>query len=124
MGATSRNFSENEFKCKCCGQNKMRQETVNRLQQLRDAYGKSITITSGYRCPAHNLAVAKTGGTGPHTTGQAIDIACQGADAYQIMKLALQLGFTGIGVSQKGTGRYLHLDDLTVGFPRPTVWSY
>jgi hypothetical protein len=35
----------------------------------------------------------------------------------------MELGFTGIGVQQKGTGRFIHVD-LTVGQNRPTVWSY
>jgi len=37
--------------------------------------------------------------------------------------LALELGFTGIGVQQKGTGRFPHLDTLEEP-PRPNVWSY
>jgi zinc D-Ala-D-Ala carboxypeptidase len=36
--------------------------------------------------------------------------------------MALEAGFTGIGVQQKGTGRFLHLD--TLENLRPTVWSY
>jgi hypothetical protein len=36
------------------------------------------------------------------------------------------MGFTGIGIAQKGEGRYVHLDDLpsVEGQPRPTLWSY
>jgi hypothetical protein len=42
------------------------------------------------------------------------------------MRLALAKGFTGIGVQQKGGGRFIHLDNLPngPGQPRPTVWSY
>jgi hypothetical protein len=36
--------------------------------------------------------------------------------------IAMEAGFTGIGVQQKGTGRFLHLDTLE-GDLRPTVWS-
>jgi zinc D-Ala-D-Ala carboxypeptidase len=40
--------------------------------------------------------------------------------------LALEQGFTGIGVSQKGAIRFIHVDDLpdAPGQPRPTIWSY
>jgi hypothetical protein len=43
-----------------------------------------------------------------------------------VLKLALEAGFTGIGVAQKGSGRFMHLDDLLndEGQPRPTIWSY
>ena len=43
------------------------------LQPMREAYGKSIIVTSGYRCPALN---AKVGGskTSQHMRGQAADI--------------------------------------------------
>ena len=40
---------------------------------------------------------------------------------------ALVVGFTGLGVKQKGEGRFLHLDDLGTGehtVPRPALWSY
>lgn len=82
-----------------------------------------MIMTSGYRCPEYNK---KRGFTQTHATGQAADIACDREHAFLIMKLALALGFTGIGVQQKGTNRILHLDDLdeALGRPRPTVWSY
>jgi zinc D-Ala-D-Ala carboxypeptidase len=39
------------------------------------------------------------------------------------LRLAFKLGFTGIGVQQKGSGRFIHLDTMEGG-TRPTVWSY
>jgi hypothetical protein len=51
-----------------------------------------------------------------------------GADALELVALALAYGFTGIGVNQKGAhdGRFIHLDDLdnAPGQPRPCIWSY
>ncbi len=63
---------------------------------------------------------------GAHASGYACDIGVRGADALQIIGIALQLGFTGIGVNQKGSGRFIHLDILngTPQRPRPTIWSY
>lgn len=43
------------------------------LDPLRDAYGKPITVTSGYRSPALNAAV-KGSKTSQHVKGQAADI--------------------------------------------------
>lgn len=43
------------------------------LDPLREYYGKPITISSGYRCPALNAAVGGVS-TSQHKTGQAVDI--------------------------------------------------
>lgn len=43
------------------------------LQPIRTAYGKSIIITSGYRCPALNVKV-RGSKTSQHCKGQAADI--------------------------------------------------
>lgn len=47
----------------------------NVLQPLRDAYGMSIVINSGYRCPKLNSAVGGAK-TSQHMTGEAADIRC------------------------------------------------
>jgi hypothetical protein len=43
-----------------------------------------------------------------------------------LIKQATNIGILGLGVAQKGEGRFIHVDDLTSddGFPRPWVWSY
>lgn len=99
---------------------------VARLDALRDSYGLPMTVTSGYRCPVHNQRVSTTGAAGPHTTGKAVDIAVSGRNAYALLRLAYEYGFTGIGINQKGASRFVHLDTLTdaAGQPRPWVWSY
>ena len=116
------NFSESEFKCKHCGKVEMQPNFMGELQHLRNAYGKPMIITSGYRCPDHPIEARKAI-PGAHASGQAADIAVQGADAYALLKLAFTLDFTGIGVQQKGGGRFIHLDTLRLP-PRPNVWSY
>ena len=99
---------------------------MERIEKLRIQYGKPMRVTSAARCPEYNAAVSSTGGTGPHTTGRAIDLGVSRGEAWTVLRLAMIAGFTGIGVAQKGDGRFLHLDDLgnADGQPRPTVWSY
>lgn len=119
------NFSEREFRCKHTGLCDMHPVFMARLQKLRRRFGKPMTISSGYRHPTHPIE-AKKAKPGAHASGRACDIAVEGADALQVISLALELGFTGIGVQQKGGGRFIHLDDLPHGggFSRPMVWSY
>jgi uncharacterized protein YcbK (DUF882 family) len=115
-----KNFSENEFRCKCgCGKALMQQGFMEKLQELRTAYGKPMVISSGYRCPKHPVE-AKKSAPGTHSEGLACDVAVLGADAHQLLKLAMAMGFTGIGVNQKGAGRFLHLDTRQGAM----VWSY
>lgn len=116
------NFSAKEFDCSHCGKNEMRADFMERLQALRNAYGRPMRITSGYRCQEHPIE-AKKAKPGSHASGCACDVGIDGPDAHQLLSIALQLGFTGIGVQQKGSGRFIHLDTLTSGL-RPTVWSY
>jgi len=106
-------------------------EFLDLFEQLREAMGRPLIITSGYRTPEHNKAVSSTGGNGPHTHGRAADILIYGTQAYRMMKIAIDLGFTGFGFEQNlnlsPNRRYLHLDTLTPahGFPqRPNIWSY
>ena len=118
-----KNFSQEEFACKHTGANGISLELVDKLQLMRDLYKKPIIVTSGYRSPEHPIEKSKDK-PGVHTEGLAVDISCEKGDAYELLGLALQLDFTGIGVNQKGNGRFLHLDISKDRKSRPTVWSY
>jgi zinc D-Ala-D-Ala carboxypeptidase len=114
------NFLREEFTCRCgCGRNEMKPEFLERLQALRSVYGKPMAVTSGYRCPQHPKEAAKAQ-PGMHTTGLAADIGISGAEAVTLLRLALDAGFRGVGVHQKGSGRFLHVDLRET----PTIWSY
>ncbi len=86
-----------------------------------------LTVTSGYRSPQHSVEAAKPR-PGSHAMGKAVDIACAGRKAYEVLWAAMEEGFTGFGVDQKGEQRFLHLDIITDedDFPaaRPAIWSY
>jgi len=120
-------FKPAETACRCgCGLDVIRGTPFHkRLNELRERYGMPLFMTSGTRCPAHNAAVSSSGPMGPHTRGAA-DFSVERKDAYRLLLIALDMGFKGIGVQQKGGGRFIHLDDLpdAPGQPRPTVWSY
>ena len=122
-------FSETELTCHCgCNRQEMVPVFMEKLETLRVAYGKPLPINSGFRCPMHNAQASQTGLSGPHTTGKAVDILVSGEDTYHLLGLAIKLGFTGIGLSQRGAhnSRFLHLDMIEPGpgRPRPFVWTY
>ena len=127
------NFSFKEIACQETGECEMNEDTMDRLQELRSEYGRGLRISSGFRSPRHSIEAKKKDPElnprhGGHATCRAIDIAIRGEDAYMVLALAISLGFTGIGVSQKGDNRFLHLDDIqsddNFHVPRPTLWSY
>ncbi len=117
--------SAKEMACRASGALVVDTGLMEALEALRAAVGRPLPVTSGYRSPAHNAAVSETGLAGPHTTGLAVDLGVSGDLAFAVVKAALILGFTGIGVSQRGPfeKRFVHLDRLTAG-PRPAIWSY
>lgn len=117
-----RYFTETEFACRHCGVAKMDQDFVDKLNRLREACGFALRVSSGYRCPDHPIE-AKKSTTGAHTTGKAVDFAVEGRLAHNLLRNAMAMNFAGIGVQQKGSGRFIHLDDWD-NPSRPTIWSY
>ena len=97
------------------------------LQRIRNELERPMKISSGFRCPTHNVAVSKSGPQGPHTTGCAVDVSCSGPTAFHLERIAFAVGITGLGRKQKGAHekRFIHLDRLEgVQRLRPRVWSY
>ena len=53
--------------------------------------------TSSYRSRRHSIEADKTTGSGSHVRGRAVDVACAGVVAFEILIEALAVDFTGIG---------------------------
>ena len=121
------NISFAELACRETGECLLDGALMDALQRVRAICGP-LTVTSGYRSPRHSKEAAKGRSGGPHTLGKAADIRCAGTQAFEILHTALDEGFTGIGIAQRGEDRFLHLDVITHldDFPavRPTIWSY
>jgi len=125
-------FSEDELRCKCgCGEYKFDDEALSKLNDIRRDFGRPLTVTSGYRCSKHPIEAKKavsrkgnyTGSYGAHNEGKAVDLAVDRADALKLLKIALRHGVERIGVNQKGSSRFIHLD-WSKDLPSPTIWSY
>ena len=125
--ATSKYFSKEEFICSHTGVEKMDKSFIQKLNMLREMYGKPMTVSSGYRDSTHPIeAMKKDPKGGAHVSGKAADILIERAEAYKLLSLAFDLEFTGLGISQKHGARFLHLDTIedSPTRPRPTIWSY
>lgn len=149
-GKYAPHFAEDEFRCKHTGKVEMQAEFMDRFHRLRRIYGKPMDIRGGrgYRDATHPIEARKAR-PGSHAKGRAADTPVSHEDARRLLFAAvlvsaveagflteqeavvwlpelLKHGFTGIGVQQKGSGRFIHLDDCGPAeiAPRPHVWSY
>lgn len=114
-------FKESEFACTCgCGRADMEPELLAKLQALRDAYGKPMIVTSGFRCSNHPNEASKLN-PGSHGQGKAADIrTVSGGQKYEVKRLAYALGFVGVGDGDTFT----HLDIGHDNAARPANWRY
>ena len=115
------NFKKSELDCQHTGLNDMKHEFMSVLQTIRTEYGKSMTVTSGFRHPTHPIEARKGHANGEHTQGMCADIACtNGADRYQLVGLALKHGITRIGIAKS----FLHFGLGTPKLPNNVIWEY
>lgn len=115
-------FTDDELLCPCGNcEGEMKAAFMVRLIDLRNALGFPLPVSSGFRCVQHN---ADIGGVKRsfHLLGRAVDIEVKHDQAYQVIAKAKQFGFRGVGVSQKGNKRFIHLDNRTQA--EVTLFSY
>ena len=119
------NFSADEFTCSHCGKEGINETLIVVLQIIRHEVSFPFIITSGFRCAEHPIEKKKDK-LGVHTTGLAVDIGCSGGQAHTILRLAMERNLSGIGINQKGDGRFIHIDisEAQENRPRPWIWSY
>lgn len=110
-------FAYKEFNCQETGENHMEPEFLSKLDSLREYCGFPFVITSGYRSPSHPIE-AKKDVPGTHAQGIAADIkTTNAAHRYTLIREALSMGFTGIGVA----GDFIHVDTRGTA---PVIWTY
>ena len=118
-------FKPKELACKHTGKEGFDEDFLKTLNAIREECGFSFALSSAYRSPEHPIEARKEV-LGAHTTGKAVDILASGEKALEIVRVAQKHGIQRIGIQQKGSGRFIHLDGCTEddGFPCPAMWSY
>ncbi len=100
----TKNFDSSELDCVCCGACNMDPGFMARLQVLRDDFGQAITITSGYRCEAHNKAIGGAAKS-QHLYGKAADITHPWLEAlHEVAKKHFPNAIKGPGFIHVDTG--------------------
>jgi hypothetical protein len=110
----SASFTSTEFDChgkNCCSETKIDDKLIIYLQKLRDHFGQSITINSGYRCKTHNKAVGGAAKSRHMALDgvSAADIAVKNTKPEAVAKFAESIGILGIGLYPWGC----HIDTRT-----------
>ena len=107
----STNFKSTEFDCHgngCCSSTKIDENLIKYLQKIRDHFGTSVNINSGYRCKAHNASIGGASKSN-HMDGEAADIRVHGRTPIEVAQYAESIGIKGIGVYSWG----VHIDTRT-----------
>lgn len=100
------NFNQREFDCSCrfCSLTVVDLKLMTQLQLFRDHLGKSIKITSGYRCETYNREIGGVKNS-QHALGKAADIVVNGMNTEDLAKEAKKF-FTGVGTYDT----FVHVD--------------
>lgn len=118
----TKNFTDDEFKCPCCGKlldSLPFRAFIAKLQDARNIAGIPFVITSGYRCLKHNKAVGGEPDSS-HLVGVAADIRTWTLlERFSIINGLMKAGFTRFGIGQK----HVHVD-MDVWKPQRLIWLH
>lgn len=105
------------FTCQETGEQGIDEAFVDELDKLREICGFPFVVNSGYRSAKHSREALKDK-PGTHNKGIAADIKItNGSRRYVIVKRAIAMGFTGIGIAET----FVHVDTRK---STPVIWIY
>lgn len=106
-----RHFRRAEFACKCgtCGgfPAEMEEKLVRLADNVREHFGGLVIVSSGVRCPIHNLAVGGVANS-RHLTGKAMDFSVAGKSAGEVLAYVRKL--EGVRYAYAIDRSYIHMD--------------
>ena len=106
-----RHFSRGEFACKCGSCGGFPAEPAQKLVRLADAvrehFGAPVYVSSGVRCPVHNMAVGGVANS-RHLTGKAMDFCVRGRASEEVLRYVNRQ--TGVRYAYAMDSQYIHMD--------------
>jgi len=130
------NEKEENLTCPCgCGA-ELAQSTKDKLDALREAYGKAIYPEQGATCESYSVNHVHRKPTSTHidrgTGGKAVDIKSKTfeskRDFFRFIGIAQQLGFNGFGIGSywvgNGNDHRLHIDTKFGTNKDLRTWEY
>lgn len=105
-------FKRQEFACPCprCGGFPVepKQLLVEKCDEVREHFGKPMTISSGVRCQKHNDELSGSVRNSRHVQGKAVDFAVSGVSGSKVKAYVDTL--PGIRYSYIISGNWVHMD--------------
>jgi len=99
-------YGEEQGTCGCGGSYPVDARLLRLLDKFRERVGKPVYLSCAFRCRAHNKAIGSGDGS-QHPLGLAADITrMPGMSIEEMVKLALDIGFDGVGYYDWG----IHVD--------------
>lgn len=84
----------------------MHPEFLDRIDEVREVFGKPMVINSGYRTIYKNQEVGGKSRSS-HLDGLAVDVRCTNSrDRFELMEAFLEVGFTRLGIADT----FIHAD--------------
>jgi len=135
MSKITEHLSEEEYRCggvhgNCCGNLPPDYDPDNMpeiydylfgcFEDIREAWGKPLIVSSGYRCFKHNQAV---GGEplSAHLFGVALDLACKDKAEVKVLRDVVRKTCPYIRIGWKMySDNLVHIDNAFSIMPRPT----
>ena len=124
MSSGSLWFKPEEFYCKCgrvqCDASKtVSIQLLDKLDCMRESYGRAISVNSGLRCAYWNRKQGGVPGS-EHETGEGADLACSDSNSrWKLITIALAVGFRRIGIGKT----FLHVG-VSHTHEQDVVWTY
>ena len=102
----SQHFNKREFDCQCgCGTGTIHAMLVQKLELVRQEYGKPMRINSGIRCLNHNRNIGSKD-TSSHIKCLAADVGCTDmSERFTLLQLLMK-HFKRVGINKK----FIHVD--------------
>jgi len=118
----TKNFTDDEFRCPCCGEivdSLTFRAFLAKLQDARNLACIPFVITSGYRCKSHNKAIGGKADSS-HLKGLAADIRAQtSSERFAIVDGLIKAGFVRVGIGKS----FVHVD-MDSSKPQRLMWVY
>ena len=102
-------FTPDEIACRGTGEIFVNLDALVKLDNMRSRVGRPLRINSAYRSFMHNCKIGGAPFSAHSTKGgaSAFDIALDSHDKNVLIKVALNVGFTGLGTNYNS---FLHID--------------
>lgn len=113
----SKYFTDEELRCKCCGElppGGIDPHLLDVLDDIREEVGQPLNLSCAYRCPEHNRKVYEELGqpvveNSQHVVGTAADIIVpDGMTVDELADIARRCGADGVGCYYYGG--FVHVD--------------